>query len=474
MTRTNPTPGPAATARGLPAPVFSRPDPAALAQLERLPEILAEVFPMSGADKRHLPQNVALLSETLTSRRGRLADRSYWTSPALTGAYLWYFMPWNLIRLMGLLPGLHLELAPGSKILDIGSGPLALPLALWLSRPDLRSLPLRFTCLDSAAAPLRLGRAIFQALAGPDSPWQIQTVPEALFRALPRQDRDFSLLTACNMLNELKATRQLSLGLIMERQTHDLAGHLKIGGQLLIVEPGNRLGGKIITLTRHAALARGLVARGPCPHQAACPLLGGQGGRTWCHFTFGSEDAPRWLEDLSADAGLGKSGLSLAPLLLSPVAAPEVAAGQEQGRKTSGSMKARVLTAPFAVPGLAGRGRYACAACGLLLLEDAEGLPSGSLLEVQVPPDARRDAKSGARIVRRPGSGALPAGHGSAYASPAAPAEGTPRPARPTRPGQSAHTARRDAPARPAARRPSSERNSGRPQRSGGKGGKKA
>ena len=67
-------------------------------------------------------------------------------------------------------------------------------------------------------------------------------------------------------------------------------------------------------------------------------------------------------------------------------------------------MKARVLTAPFAVPGLAGRGRYACSACGLLLLEDADGLPSGHMLDVNVPPDAARDAKSGARIVRRPGT----------------------------------------------------------------------
>ena len=215
----------------LPAPVFSSPPPAGLALLERLPEIFREIFPMSGADKRQLPYNVAALSEILTIRRGRLADRSYWSSPALTGAYLWYFLPWNLVRLMSLMPGVQFELAPGAKILDIGSGPLALPLALWLSRPDLRGLPLRFTCLDSAALPLRLGRACFNALAGPDSPWQIKAVPEALFLALPRQSRDFDLLTACNMLNEVKPGRQSNLGLHLERQVNDLAGHLKPGGQ---------------------------------------------------------------------------------------------------------------------------------------------------------------------------------------------------------------------------------------------------
>ena len=119
-----------------------------------------------------------------------------------------------------------------------------------------------------------------------------------------------------------------------------------------------------------------------------------------------------------------------------------------------------MLRAPLAVPGLAGRGRYAGGACGLLLLEDAEGLPSGSLLEVQVPQDARRDAKSGARIVRRPGSGTVsPTGPGSAPA------------------GHAGHATRQAHPARPAApapRRPFSERNSGRPPGRGGRGGEQA
>ena len=424
MTRANQAPARASRAQGPPSPVFSKPDPAGLAQLERLPEILEEAFPMSGADKRHLPQNVALLSETLTSRRGRLADRSYWTSPALSGAYLWYFLPWNLIRLMGLLPGLQFELTAGSKILDIGSGPLALPLALWLSRPDLRSLPLRFTCLDSAAAPLRLGRTIFHALAGPDSPWQIQTVAEALFRALPRQDRDFSLLTACNMLNELKATRQHSLGLLMERQTHDLAGHLKTGGQLLIVEPGNRLGGKIITLTRRAGLTRGLAAMGPCPHQAACPLAAalpepegkpqasrlGHSTSAWCHFTCPKEAAavPAWLDKLSRDAHLEKDKLSLSWLFLqkSPqaVASGGRARGAAKGGNTTpapGALPGRVVSNALALPGRSGPSFYVCCAQGLVLLHAARRLRSGQCVELLFTGNEEKDPKSGAWVLEQ-------------------------------------------------------------------------
>ena len=165
---------------------------------------------------------------------------------------------------------------------------------------------------------------------------------------------------------------------------------------LLFVEPGTRLGGNTIMRLRALALEGGLAALAPCPHNAACPLLSGQGGRTWCHFTFDSRDAPDWLLRLSTEAGLPKSGLSLAPLLLGPDAENAHVAGQGTG------LPARVLSAPFPVPGLAGRGRYACTAQGLALLEDAEALASGGLLPVRLNPDAPRDAKSRARIVRRP------------------------------------------------------------------------
>lgn len=67
-----------------------------------------------------------------------------------------------------------------------------------------------------------------------------------------------------------------------------------------------------------------------------------------------------------------------------------------------GVQPARVLSAPFAVPGLAGRARYACAAAGLLLLEDAETLASGDALPIRATADAPRDAKSSALVIRRP------------------------------------------------------------------------
>ncbi|WP_291440590.1 small ribosomal subunit Rsm22 family protein [Desulfovibrio sp.] len=459
--------------------------------LEQLPQALSRVWPLSKAHRRTLPDDVAHLSRLLTTERAAL-DRPYWSSPAFVSAYLYYFLPWNLVRLTRLLsaiplPDPHLAAPQDGKalLLDVGSGPLTLPLALWLARPQWRQAPIQVLALDNSSQPLELGRALLEELAGLTfhEPWAVQVargqMEHAARHAAPLlaggQTRPW-LVSAANVLNELRfgkrsgrgSSLEERLGLLDDDAPDDFGsaddmedmgddgfsggGHILRPGRsrgreavdgerpedcrqeklvrfldslaplfhsryaapqgpaLLFVEPGTRLGGSTIMDLRQLAVEGGLTALAPCPHQAGCPLSGGQGGRTWCHFTFGSEGAPRWLEELSADSGLAKSGLSLAPLLLAPVSPAEAARMAPEGPHgpgrppRSGVMKARVLTAPFAVPGLAGRGRYACSACGLLLLEDADGLPSGHILDVTVAPDAARDAKSGARIVRRPGT----------------------------------------------------------------------
>lgn len=459
--------------------------------LEQLPQALSRVWPLSKAHRRTLPDDVARLSRLLTTERAAL-DRPYWSSPAFVSAYLYYFLPWNLVRLTRLLsamplPDPHLAAPQGGKalLLDVGSGPLTLPLALWLARPQWRQAPIQVLALDNSSQPLDLGRALLEELAGLTfhEPWAVQVargqMEHAARHAAPLLAGGGTrpwLVSAANVLNELRFGKRSGRGSSLEERLglldddapddfgsaddmEDMGDDGLSGGShmlrpgrargreaadgerpedcrqeklvrfldslaplfhsryaapqgpaLLFVEPGTRLGGSTIMDLRQLAVEGGLTALAPCPHQAACPLSGGQGGRTWCHFTFGSEGAPRWLEGLSADSGLAKSGLSLAPLLLAPVPPAEAARMAPEGPHghgrppRSGVMKARVLTAPFAVPGLAGRGRYACSACGLLLLEDADGLPSGHMLDVNVPPDAARDAKSGARIVRRPGT----------------------------------------------------------------------
>ncbi|MBQ3060526.1 MAG: hypothetical protein IJD16_09505 [Desulfovibrio sp.] len=408
--------------------------------LEHLPEVLQAVWPLSRAHRRSLPDDIAALSRLLTVERRDLRH-PYWSTPAFISAYLYYFLPWNIVRLSRLLAALPLP-APAAVpdaealLMDVGSGPLTLPLALWLARPSWRAAPIRVLALDSAARPLELGKALLKVW-GQRMGWPVWSVRTACgsLESLPRQAAPMLrgekncyswLITAANVINELRPVRKgraedfpeedsadgLQVALSEESKVH---GQERLGGvlnalapllfhsrealqavvpSLLFVEPGTRLGGMTIMQLRALALEGGLASVLPCLHDAACPLLAGQAGRTWCHFTFDCEGAPGWLQSLSREAGLGKTALSLSPLLLQPVS------------PVRSAHDVRVISAPFFVPGLRGKARYACGAGGLVLLEDATGLHSGSSLPVQIPHGGRRDAKSQALIVPRPsGSG---------------------------------------------------------------------
>lgn len=402
--------------------------------LESLPLALAAVRPLRAAHRKTLPRDIADLSRLLTVDRADLRQ-PYWGSPGLASAYMHYFLPWNILRLTRLLanlplpdPGLWLERGLHPLLLDAGSGPLTLPLALWLARPDWRPLPLKVLALDTAALPLDLGRRLLRSwagLSGQPLAWTIATARgplEHLPRHAARLSRDRKgdggapsvwMVSATNVLNELygKGMEQTAAAekdsVPEEEENAAAAGRLSgvldalapllregPGGDdapapaALFVEPGTRLGGKTIMRLRALALEGGLSALAPCAHDRPCPLLAHR-RRGWCHFTFDSAGAPSWLRALSGQAGLAKNSLSLAPLLLVP---REKAAS----RPPDGT---RVLSAPFPVPGLRGEARYACAARGLLLLERAEALPSGALLRCGIPEHAAVDSRSGALVV---------------------------------------------------------------------------
>lgn len=443
--------GPATSPWPVTGTLFPPLDGAAQAALARLPEALERVRPLSGAHRRSLPEDIAALSRALTAERAELR-RPYWSRPAFVSAYLYYFLPWNLVRLARLFRGLPLP-PPGrgehpALLMDAGSGPLTVPLALWLARPEWRSAPVRVLALDSAAQPLELGRALFAAwgelLGEPVWPVRLERGPvESLAaRALPLVRGGGArawLVTAANVLNEVRPARGGHCGVApreegvggawedgegdrvderLERLLEAWAPLLMSPGSqgedgagadaaaLLFVEPGTRLGGTTMMRLREVALAGGLSAHAPCTQDNPCPLTRG----AWCHFTFSPEGAPQWLAALSARAGLAKRSLSLSPLLL----------GSSQGDGASGksrdgaraALEARVLSSPFAVPGVRGQARYACAACGLALLEDAGALPCGARVRLdagaggrhpQAPP--RRDIRSGARIFAAPARG---------------------------------------------------------------------
>lgn len=389
--------------------LFSQPNPAAASALNELPKALAQVWPLNAKHKRSLPGDISGLSQILTCQRAGLKT-PYWLKPQYLSAYLYYFLPWNLLRLTELLQNLPLP-EPRTQnnalplLLDAGSGPLTLPIALWLAKPQWRQLPLTVFALDAARKPLELGAALFkslgQILAQPV--WNIKTASGSihnLAKQAPKQNaagQNFYpwLASAANVLNELRPDRRIFDG--EETPAENALENLLAawepinGAPLLFVEPGTRLGGTTIMQLRQVALENDFFAISPCCHNQPCPLLkSGKSGLAdaWCHFVFSAQAAPAWLADLTTHANLGKTTLTVAPLLLSP----------KKRSRPSAAMPCRVISQAFATP--LGKSRYGCAAPGLCLLPNCGQLVSGSLTLAQKP-DAKnpRDAKSGAIIL---------------------------------------------------------------------------
>ena len=374
---------------------FSLPAADARRALEELPAALDAVLPLKTAHRRELPAAVQELSARLTSERGG-NERPYWSVPRLASAYLRYFLPWNLLRLIRLLGALELPEPPDDPrplLLDAGSGPLTLPLALWLARPQWRTLPLDVACLDTSPRALELGRALFTRLSGEKSPWRIISVRAGINAPGWRVGGRPWLISAVNLLNELK-TERAPLGVRPAAAFAQRAARLlHPRGALLCVEPGTRLGGKLVQSLREEALALGLAPVQPCPHAQPCPL---QGTGSWCHFSLSVQGAPGWLAHLAQAAHLSKKDLHLAWMLLQKQAAPGLPASRGGEEAV---LQARVLSAPFKLPGARGLARYACSARGLLLLTQAADAPSGALIEVPWPAQPRRDERSGAWIL---------------------------------------------------------------------------
>lgn len=433
--------------------LLSRPDPARIADIEKALARATGIMPYSAAHAKDLPFAVRDLSRLLTTERDGLA-RSYWASPRFVSAYLRYFLPWNLYRLAWLLPGLALELPPGSTILDLGSGPLTLPLALWCARPDMRSVPLRFVCVDIAPKAMEHGKSILAAVAGPESPWQVELVRAPFDHAIRQaRNKNYALVMAGNVLNEICACppdAESHLAGRLQDMAALMAEALAPGGRLLLLEPGTRLGGKLIALFRKGALRHALVPLAPCTHEGPCPMEaaaahGGSAYSGWCHFIHPVDGAPAALKDLTRRACLEKESLAISCLYLErpersgnagtheSKASFDAVAGREAdeldelealyqemmeedagasgagiasasaalaGRSFGAQCRMRVISGPIRLPEQEEPARYACSERGLVLLENARRIPSGAGAVAIVPEQPRRDAKTGALLLR--------------------------------------------------------------------------
>ncbi|HPF70653.1 MAG TPA: small ribosomal subunit Rsm22 family protein [Candidatus Krumholzibacteria bacterium] len=368
--------------------------------LVRLAAVLGDAYPLRPKHRAGLPQGVAALSAMLTVDRDDL-PRDYMARPEFLAAYLHWFLPWNIYRQGRLLAGLGPDLPAGTRILDLGAGPLTFLHALWMSCPDLRGRTLHYEAVDRSEPALKAGRALFAGLAGEQGgDWRIATRRAA---AGGRGSRPADLVVAANMLNELEPDRGgRQRGPDVEGPERLVMGWERMtapGGRLLLIEPGVRQAATQLVKLRAAALERGWSVEAPCTHAATCPLPG-RGRAGWCHFGCSTEGAPAWLEALGRAAHLPKERATLAFLLLR---APAAGQEGEQAAARRGRPPVRVVSDGFALPERR-RGCYACGEDGLVLLTvkdraDSRLPASGDLLAPARPDQPRRDGRSGAPVI---------------------------------------------------------------------------
>ena len=289
-------------------PVFKKILPETRALLEAFPEIAQSVMPLDSKRLQELPGEIRELSHGLTDERG---DRrvGYMNEPAVISAYVRYYMWWNLVRLTRVFSSLPLTLSDGDAAVDLGSGPLTLPIALWMARPDLRAVKLTWYCVDLSQGALAAGEELFLALAARtgSEPWQIVRIKGECGVPLRRR---VALVASANMFNELFWDNPAPIEQQVKRHAQDLVSYADRASSIFIVEPGIPRAGRFISLMRDAFIRGGFSIQSPCPHEGVCPFPGLRNGK-WCHFVFDTSDAPAKLHKLSDDSGLAKDRAAL-------------------------------------------------------------------------------------------------------------------------------------------------------------------
>lgn len=377
--------------------------------LQDFDQIAQSSMPANSKQLVALPKQIRELSHQMTDDRGS-RRLGYMNEKTFLASYVRYFMWWNLVRLTRLFANLDFDfLSDGDVCLDIGSGPLTLPCALWLSRPDLRKKKLVWYVMDISQLALSLGEEIFLSVAAATGgePWKIVRVKGPLGTAV----KEKAAFVACaNMFNEILQKQSEPPDFLAKKYSQSLFKYLDFGEQaspaIFLAEPGTPGSGRFVSLMRDAFIRRGLFAAAPCSHQQNCPMDGrrlGKGGATgkWCNFAFDTDDAPKKLLALSAKAGIPKERA-----VISFVYARSETACKP---KTCGGLlriASDIIRLPAAEPGQKPRiGHYACSEQGLVLALSKGGhrVYSGDLIEIEnagkPKSGAARDAKTGALIV---------------------------------------------------------------------------
>ena len=366
--------------------------------IENFDQIIQNIKPLNSRQMQQLPENIRNLSHQMTDQRS--ARRlGYMNENIQLSAYVRYFTWWNLVRLTKLFSNFPSECFPcGDEIcMDLGSGPLTVVTALWLSRPELRQKNLTWYCLDVSQNSLSLGEEIYLSVAAriPGNTWKIIRV-KGSFGTFIKEKPTF--ITCANMFNELDQASDMPPEYQTKKYYDQLRAYGKSETKYLLIEPGVPKATRTLSLLRERFIKDEYRIPSPCPHYLECPMNGFKAytGSTnkWCNFAFSTEDAPQKLQKLSTSAKLPKERAVLSFITAVP--------GVEDKRENQKEKKLciRIASDSFRLPGNF-TGHYACSSLGLTMVASRiENLESGDYLELELTKPGEElslDAKSGAK-----------------------------------------------------------------------------
>lgn len=371
----------------------------AVSVLNNFDEIVQHTLPLNSRQLYQVPENVRKLSHLLTDDRPS-RRMGYMNEAAALSAYIRYFMWWNLVRLTPLFSGFDLSrLNDGDVCLDCGSGPLTVPIALWLGCPELRKKKLTWYCLDFSQTALSQGEDLYTAVAArtasttPDQQlWQIIRVKGPVGTEIKKKA---AFISCANMFNELFWNAEAPLEQLVKKYAAQLLAYAEPAAALLLIEPGIPRAARFVSLFRDALLRKGFSVVAPCPHSGTCPMDGRKGGK-WCHFVLETDNAPSRLKKLSAAAGIPKDRASLSFVFAERNEKPGSPESEPAVTKAQAGIKLRIVSDAISLYNKT-TGRYSCSEMGLsLAIAPEKAFSSGDLVCVAKPKRPETDRKSGA------------------------------------------------------------------------------
>lgn len=412
-------------------------------------------------DWKELAGEVQALSHALTRSRSSTVRQDYLALDLTRAAYCAHFLPWNVCRLLLMwsqsapewlkpisplsqprpealvgpkgAPDTHPAATPDSNdaipatatkpsitVEDWGAGPATAMLALWVSGATDRA-NITYHPIERQGAMLDWGLKILADLKA-DRACRIRTRVGAIEFDHPDADDDaFVAETNSKSRADLLIVSQAYNEWLPPRGRSDQAARafarlatrsVKPGGEIMVMEPANRIASWGVMTLREVLLASGHKVLAPCTHDRPCPLLSNR-LKTWCHFRINVEPHPDHAP-LIRLSNMPRTHLSFSYLRCQTAAnpgatfaSPAVLTDETESLPTAPRRAtARILSDPIRLDD--GTGVYACGHHGHLVFDTrarkwkeelVAALAQGEVVRYRAAGPARTDQKSGARKI---------------------------------------------------------------------------